>query len=481
MKKTILTKLSRWILVVRSGWLVVIFIVLLMLSFNPNASSWAQSLLCVENNSSIPVSKISVSAREGESDTYQMKLCKEPTANVTVIPKEDKSDSGEIDQITFSPTQLIFSKDNYSHTQTITVTAKDDSISEGNLTVLITHTISTTDGFYGKNQDGIPIQVSIEITDNDWRAYMPIVSKSRLPVWAAIGYQARPADVVQVSQNSLIVGLRRLGSVDGGVHKKGGECSDGNLVLGNISVRDIAFKNDLGVTATFNDRAYYSTDKGDNWSQSKPTTMNPFVYAVEFVDANHVYAGTDNGLYRSTDGGANWSDIVPPSATSPSSIYSLYFDNTQPNSLWVGSFKQGVWKADLGDNVTIVQMNDGDLSADSEIWGIIVDATDTYVATSKGVYKRSGSSPWVAYGLQDRQVLSLAIVKDQQDMPGKYMYAGLNGGGVQRTVIGSTNPTWVDVSPLNQTSLTVRDLYFDATSLCNGLLAATSDGIWLYR
>ena len=66
-------------------------------------------------------------------------------------------------------------------------------------------------------------------------------------------------------------------------------------------------------------------------------------------------------------------------------------------------------------------------------------------------------------------------------MPGKYMYAGLNGGGVQRTVIGSTNPTWVDVSPLNQTSLTVRDLYFDATSLCNGLLAATSDGIWLYR
>lgn len=471
-------------------WVLGVLIGMLLLAFRTTPPASAQiNLACADApGGSIPVSTLSLSAVEGASVSYEMKLCQLPSQPINVIPKVQVVNAGDENQVSFTPVSgLIFDSSNYSIPQTITVQAIADQLSEVTSTIVISHEISPTDGFYGVSDNGIPLQISIMITDstittnNKRLAYFPLVSKMRIPSWTAVGSQGKSIDVVRVHNSSLFAGHRKVGNAGGGIYRESAICRANTLVSNEFSVRDLAFTNNIGVVATFNERVFYSTNNGNNWLPTATTNMNPFVYALVFGNSSgEVFAGTDNGIYRSEDNGKNWSNVAPPSSSVPSYIYSLSFNSGQPTASWVGSYQQGIWQGTLGTSVTLSTKNDGALSAKSEIWEILMDGTDTYIATSDGIYKRSGTSAWSAYGLQGRQVLSIEIITDQQDLPGKYMYAGLNSGGIQRTAM-SVSPTWIDTSPPGGSALTVRDLYFDRSSLCNGLLAATSDGIWLYK
>ena len=97
----------------------------------------------------------SVPVTEGSSTAYTMSLQKLPTAPVTITITPDP-------QLTFVPATLTFTVANWSVPQTITVTAVDDVLVQGNRTLPIAHIATSADPAYG-----ITRIVNITITDNE--------------------------------------------------------------------------------------------------------------------------------------------------------------------------------------------------------------------------------------------------------------------------------------------------------------------------
>jgi hypothetical protein len=93
----------------------------------------------------------------GNTDSYTLVLDTQPTADVTITLTPGN-------QITTAQTTLTFTPTNWNTPQTVTVTAIDDTIPEGNHNSTITHTITSTDTNYS-NLTLANIEVSIN--DND--------------------------------------------------------------------------------------------------------------------------------------------------------------------------------------------------------------------------------------------------------------------------------------------------------------------------
>lgn len=93
----------------------------------------------------------------GTVDNYTVVLTAMPTANVTIKISPDS-------QVTVSPTSLTFTNTNWNTAQTVTVTAVNDDVAEGNHTGTIVHTATSNDS----NYNGIGIDsVRVDIADND--------------------------------------------------------------------------------------------------------------------------------------------------------------------------------------------------------------------------------------------------------------------------------------------------------------------------
>ena len=84
----------------------------------------ASATVTVQDNDTrgVTVSAATLTVNEGSTGTYTVKLDSQPTASVTVTP----SKTGSSD-VTFAPASLTFLTSNWSATQTVTVTAADDS------------------------------------------------------------------------------------------------------------------------------------------------------------------------------------------------------------------------------------------------------------------------------------------------------------------------------------------------------------------
>jgi hypothetical protein len=96
-------------------------------------------------------------AEGGATDSYTIVLNSQPTGNVAVSIVPDA-------QSTVSTSSIVFTALNWNNAQTITVTAVNDALAEGDHTSTITHTATSTDLGY----DGIAIDsVTANITDND--------------------------------------------------------------------------------------------------------------------------------------------------------------------------------------------------------------------------------------------------------------------------------------------------------------------------
>ncbi|MFM6729460.1 MAG: S8 family serine peptidase, partial [Dolichospermum sp.] len=93
----------------------------------------------------------------GNTDTYSLVLKTQPTADVTITLTGNS-------QITLNSTTLTFTTTNWNTPQNVTVTAVDDTLTEGNHTATITHNISSTD----TNYNGLTLpNVNVSIQDND--------------------------------------------------------------------------------------------------------------------------------------------------------------------------------------------------------------------------------------------------------------------------------------------------------------------------
>ncbi len=93
----------------------------------------------------------------GNTDTYSLVLKTQPTADVTITLTGNS-------QITLNSTTFTFTTTNWNTPQNVTVTAVDDTLTEGNHTATITHNISSTD----TNYNGLTLPtVNVSIQDND--------------------------------------------------------------------------------------------------------------------------------------------------------------------------------------------------------------------------------------------------------------------------------------------------------------------------
>lgn len=96
-------------------------------------------------------------AEGGATATYRIALTSQPTANVTITITPDG-------QVTVSAATLTFTSANWNTPQSVTVTAVDDSISEGNHTGTITQSAASGD----PNYDGkLLAPVTANIADNE--------------------------------------------------------------------------------------------------------------------------------------------------------------------------------------------------------------------------------------------------------------------------------------------------------------------------
>jgi hypothetical protein len=93
----------------------------------------------------------------GATDTYTVVLNTAPSAVVTVTATPDA-------QVTVSPSILSFTNSNWSTPQTVTITAVDDSVTEGTHTGTIAHSTTSADSTY----NALTVTpVTATITDND--------------------------------------------------------------------------------------------------------------------------------------------------------------------------------------------------------------------------------------------------------------------------------------------------------------------------
>ena len=107
----------------------------------------------------------------GATDSYTVALTSQPTADVNIALANT--------QTTTNVNTLTFTAANWNIAQTVTVTAVDDAVIEGNHNGIITHTATSSDANYNSINIGA---VNVNITDNDFNVITGNTSNPRDPL-----------------------------------------------------------------------------------------------------------------------------------------------------------------------------------------------------------------------------------------------------------------------------------------------------------
>jgi len=326
--------------------------------------------------------------------------------------------------------------------------------------------------------------------------FLPIVSSGRTPIatatptavptptptavaaWQPFRQQGRDIDVVAIHNQQLFAGDSTEADSGKGVYSWPQTlCDSGTapgVVLADKLILDLAFKAPNGLAASFGQKVYYSSDNGSTWSPTN-SNMNANVYGVVFTKhAGQAYAGTDAGLYQSDNHGQSWRVIDG----SPRLINELSYDPAT-DSLWIATYGDGIWR--LQANSTTFEAQKGGLvtTAAKQVWQILVrSSTELYIATDDGIYRGNGDGTWHLFGQTIPETRALAEVEG-------LLYVGTKANGIHRTPLTAPG-AWEATAITKPTG--VRDLLYDQSGLCNdpstnrqALLAATTNGLWIYR
>lgn len=305
---------------------------------------------------------------------------------------------------------------------------------------------------------------------------------SATPRWQRIGQKGLELQVLALQKTALWAGDRRSFVDGGGLYRLDlTQCDPSATFVRNsipeAAVLGLAFQNNVGVAAAYKEQGIYITvDGGVTWQHNVSQITRPRTVAL--VD-NDFYAGTqDEGIYRSTNQGVNWVKQV----ITPTLINTLRQDPQASNLLWVASEQTGVWTLTAGANLP-QEKNQGLTGAALQVWDYAFDQQrQIYMASWDGVYVYPfGGSTWQPLGNPPAGIQFVSLEITQANI-----YAGArdaanagNRSGVWRRSL--QGGVWeVVTSPGWDTTYTVRDLLYDA-DMCGGLLAATDDGLWLYR
>ena len=201
----------------------------------------------------------------GNTDTYSLVLNTQPISDVTIALATSN-------QITLNQTTFTFTAANWNTPQTITVTAVDDTVTEGNHTAIINHTVSSSDANY--NSLTIPA-VNVGIQDND--------AELKGTVWNDLDGNAVNNSEPQLSGWTVYLDSNNNGQFDTGENSTqtdaNGDYSFANLRPGTYSVAQIVQTGwqqtypILNITTTASDTAL-SIPTLDFLTASEPTLIN---------------------------------------------------------------------------------------------------------------------------------------------------------------------------------------------------------------
>jgi len=334
--------------------------------------------------------------------------------------------------------------------------------------------------------------------------YLPIVAQAPSPTplptatptatpppgqmaWQRLGQGGLEVSAIAVQGDTIFAADRRGVGEGGGLYRRtlvGCNLTEGwtRIETIGLSVLDVEFRENLGVAAAFGANGiFYSKDGGSTWTQTTNLPGQPRTVAIASDDGKFFTGTENNGVYNSVNGGITWSSQSPL----PKFITVIALSS---NTIWIGADQTtngdttnaGVWKLGTLDG-TPTQVVGGLAEGPSrQVWDFLIrSGSEIYIATYNGVFRGDGITDWTTFGnLQGTELLSLATFQD-------VLYAGervrdetinagvwripLAGGAWERVPSGAWN-----------NSQAIRDLLADPTH-CNGLLAATEDGVWLYR
>ena len=130
----------------------------------------------VDSPAGVVVSPQELVIPEGGTSSYTVVLAWPPTAAVTIVPARA---TGSDEDLTASPTELVFTATNWSMAQSVTVSAaQDDDAASG--TATFAHTASSADERY----DGVEIAgVTATENDDDFEHRVPLFPLASNPNW----------------------------------------------------------------------------------------------------------------------------------------------------------------------------------------------------------------------------------------------------------------------------------------------------------
>lgn len=317
--------------------------------------------------------------------------------------------------------------------------------------------------------------------------YMPLVVRmippsvtvtpTAPPTWRLVGQAGLNAAVVLVHDSQLFVGERTGSGLGGGLYRRPLGLCEAAPTFTSItdikptSVLGLAFDGTRGVLANYDQGIFFSTNNGMNWRKADKEVKNPGTVAVS-ARGTFFVGSQDNGVYKSTDDeGRNWQSL----AKQPTDINRIRFNEPL---LWIGSGK-GAWTWSESTEQMVANQDGLTNSKSQQVWDFAFRDATIYIATFDGIYRGDGTTPWQPFGLQGKEFFSIALV-------GNDLYAGARRDPTQTTAEAGVwrrsllSGDWVPVTaPSWNPSSIVRYLLYDST--CQGLLAATNDGVWLWK